>query len=175
VTPHQPEAEPWVNPTLEVRASRIAGHGLFASDSISAGDQVIRFGGRIVTDEELEEAFAEADRTGRYVDAIHVDTDRHLVLPTSSTVHFGNHSCDPNVWLDGPFDLVARSDISPGEEVTVDYATFSTLPNFTMTCHCATTSCRGRVTGSDWQLPQLQDRYGDRWAPVALGLISCRR
>ena len=175
VAPHQPKAEPWVHPTLEVRPSQIAEHGLFANDSLSAGDKVIRLGGRIVTDVELEEVFAEADRTGRYVDTLHVDTDRHLVLPANSTAHFGNHSCDPNVWLDGPFDLVARRDIASGEEVTVDYATFSTMPSFAMTCQCATTSCRGRVTGNDWQLPELQDRYGERWAPVALSLIASRR
>lgn len=175
VIPHQPKAEPWVHSTLEVRPSRIAEHGLFASDSLSAGDRVIRFGGRIVTDNELEEAFAEADRTGAYVDTLHVHTDRHLVLPASSTAHFGNHSCDPNVWLDGPFDLVARRNIASGEEVTVDYATFSTMPSFAMTCHCGTASCRGRVTGNDWQLPELQARYSERWAPVALSLIASRR
>lgn len=154
---------------------QVAGQGLFAREPLSAGDRVIRFGGRIVTGEQLEEVFAEADRTGRYVDTLHVETDGHLVLPDDSIAHFGNHSCDPNVWLDGTFDLVARRKIRPGEEITVDYATFSTLPGFVMACRCQTSACRGRVTGNDWQLLELQDRYGEHWTPVVVSLISAHR
>lgn len=172
---HVPDTEPWVHPVLEVRESAVAERGLFASESLSAGDQVIRLGDRIITDEQLVEVFAEASRTGRYVDTLHIDTDRHLVLPKGSTAHFGNHSCDPKVWLNGPFDLVARREIPSDEEITVDYATFSTLPDFTMTCQCSTSSCRGQVTGNDWRPPELQHRYGEHWAPVAIGLISSRR
>ncbi|WP_040492203.1 SET domain-containing protein [Ilumatobacter nonamiensis] len=175
MTLHVPDAEPWVHPSLEVRESAIAGHGLFAGELLSAGDLVIRFGGRIVSDVELAEAFADADRSGRYVDTFHLETDRHLVLPQGSTAHFGNHSCDPNVWLAGPFELIARREIRPDEEITVDYATFSILPDFMMTCHCASSSCRRRVSGNDWQLSELQDRYGEHWAPVAWGLISSQR
>ena len=175
VTLYRPDAEVWVHPALEVRASGIAEHGLFASEPIAAGNGVIRFGGRIVTDAQLEEAFAEAHRTGQYVDTLHVDTNRHLILPEGSIAHFGNHSCEPTVWLDGPFVLAARRDIQSDEEITVDYATFSTLPNFTMPCHCAAASCRGRVTGNDWQLRELQNRYGQHWTPAALRLISSQR
>jgi uncharacterized protein len=29
-----------------------------------------------------------------------------------------------------------------------------------MTCNCGTSSCRGTISGRDWQLPELQRRYG---------------
>jgi D-alanine-D-alanine ligase len=35
-----------------------------------------------------------------------------------------NHSCDPNTWLDGGLNTVARRPIQSGEELTIDYATF---------------------------------------------------
>lgn len=174
VAMHLPDAEPWVHPVLEVRLSAIAERGLFARDPLAVGERVIRFGGRIVTDGQLVDLFAKADHAGRYVDTLHVDIDSHLVLPDASIAHFGNHSCDPNVWLEGPFNLVARRKIHRDEEVTVDYATFSTLPDFAMMCHCAASSCRARVTGNDWQLPELQHRYGDHWSPAAMRLISAQ-
>ncbi len=34
-----------------------------------------------------------------------------------------NHSCDPNAWLEA-LDLVALRDISPGEGIRVDYASY---------------------------------------------------
>lgn len=33
-----------------------------------------------------------------------------------------NHSCDPNTWLEG-LNVVARRDITSGEEITIEYAT----------------------------------------------------
>ena len=37
---------------------------------------------------------------------------------------FINHSCEPNVGFAGDIVLVAMRDISPGEELTTDYALF---------------------------------------------------
>jgi hypothetical protein len=35
-----------------------------------------------------------------------------------------NHSCDPNTWLDGGLNTVARRAVKRGDELTIDYATF---------------------------------------------------
>ena len=58
-----------------------------------------------------------------------------------------------------------------GEELTNDYATSTGDPGFTMPCRCGATECRGTVTGEDWRLPQLQERYGGHWVPVLLARI----
>jgi hypothetical protein len=36
---------------------------------------------------------------------------------------YGNHSCDPNLWWVGPYELAARRNLSAGEELINDYAT----------------------------------------------------
>jgi hypothetical protein len=78
-----------------------------------------------------------------------------------------NHSCDPSLaWApDGP-GLVAFRDVEPGEELTVDYATSSTDPALVVRCHCETYRCRQLVTGDDWRIPQVQQRYAGHLAPA---------
>ncbi len=77
-----------------------------------------------------------------------------------------NHSCDPSLaWAaDGP-TLVALRDVQPGEELTVDYATGSTDAEMVVRCHCETYRCRQLVTGDDWRIPQVQQRYAGHLAP----------
>jgi SET domain-containing protein len=87
-----------------------------------------------------------------------------------------NHSCDPNLgWADDA-TLVAVRDVSDEDELTVDYATRITDPDFVMICHCETYRCRQVIEGTDWQIPQLQKRYARTWAPAVQRLIdeSCR-
>jgi hypothetical protein len=72
---------------------------------------------------------------------------------------FINHSCEPNVGLAGNVVLAAMRDISAGEELTTDYALFDDHDQ-TMQCRCGTPSCRGTVSGRDWQRPDLQREYG---------------
>ncbi len=143
-----PAGQVWTHPNLEVRDSPVAGRGLFARQEIKVLETVVRFGGRLVTTDELAELFALAEATGHYVDTIQVETDSHLVLPEGSAAHFGNHSCDPNLWYDSEFVLSARRDIARGEEATVDYATFSAGSGFSMACQCGAPSCRRQV---DWR------------------------
>lgn len=80
-----------------------------------------------------------------------------------------NHSCDPNAWYDGE-TLVTRRPITAGDELTVDYATGST--EFVLYCHCETYRCRQVVEGTDWQIPQLRQRYAGHWAPAVQQLID---
>jgi SET domain-containing protein len=76
-----------------------------------------------------------------------------------------NHSCEPNLWLDAERNLVTIREIAQGDEFTVDYSTLLGDPDFVLRCHCASTRCRQMVTGDDWRIPQLQQRYAGRWAP----------
>lgn len=172
---HAPEEQVWLHPDVEIRDSSIAGRGLFAVKEIRVGERVLELGGHLVRTRELMNLLEAADAAGRYVDTIQVDTDTQLVLPDGSAVHFGNHSCDPNLWYGDELALVARRTISPDEEVTVDYATFSVLADFSMACCCGSLTCRGQVTGDDWRLDSLQERYGDHWTPAAIALIASQR
>jgi hypothetical protein len=163
-----PEPDCWLHPAVEVRQSPIAGEGLFAREPIPAGTAVSRLGGRLVSWGELQRLFARMRRSPgpRYIDTIAVTEGWHLVLPPGTANGKGNHSCDPNLWWVGPYALAARRDIAVDEELTSDYATFTTDPAFTMSCRCGTAGCRGTVTGQDWRLAELRQRYRDHWVPV---------
>jgi hypothetical protein len=77
-----------------------------------------------------------------------------------------NHSCDPNLrWADER-TLQAVHHIAPGAELTLDYATGIADPSFVMMCHCETYRCRQVIEGTDWRIPQLQQRYAGWFAPV---------
>jgi hypothetical protein len=157
-------ADGWTNPSLRVGPSRIAGDGLFATEPIPAGATIARLAGRVVTTVELRVLLAHPP-----VDTITLNEDRHLVLPAEprAVVAYGNHSCDPNTWWDDAMTLVARRDIEAGEEVTSDYGT-STGIDYALTCNSGTPICRGTITGDDWRLRELQERYGRHWVPALL-------
>jgi hypothetical protein len=168
--PPEPEPESWLHPEVEIGPSSIAQLGLFARAAIAPGTIVSRMGGRLVTGTELQQIFIEtAQRPDHpYVDTITVEEDLHLVLPPGQPNHYGNHSCDPNLWWADAYTLVAPRPIEAGEEVTSDYATSTGVADFAMACSCGSSLCRGVITGQDWRRPELQARYGDHWIPALL-------
>ena len=172
-----PEPDCWLHQDVEVRDSGIDGKGLFALAPIPAGSAVSRMGGRLVTGPELQAAFdaAAADPAHPYIDTYTVDEDLHLILPPRRPSGYGNHGCDPNLWWTGAYTLAARRDITPGEELTNDYATSTGIAGFRMDCACRSPLCRGTISGNDWQLPELQRRYRDHWTPALLKLIRASR
>jgi SET domain-containing protein len=163
-----PPGDVWVDDRVVVRGSPIEGSGLFAREAIAEGTVVVRLGGRLVTSVALAELIdaADADPRAPYVDTITVEEDAHLVLPPGTAAHFGNHSCDPNLWHVGPYELAARRPILAGEELTLDYATSSGADGFTLDCRCGSHRCRGQVTGDDWRRTDLQRRYRGHWTPA---------
>ncbi|MGH7301098.1 MAG: SET domain-containing protein [Candidatus Rokuibacteriota bacterium] len=71
---------------------------------------------------------------------------------------YTNHSCDPNLAIQGQIVLVAMRDIAPGEELTIDWATTDD-GDHEMQCRCGSAHCRGTVTGKDWMKTELQAKY----------------
>ena len=61
---------------------------------------------------------------------------------------FLNHSCEPNVGVQGNIIFVAMRDVAAGEELTIDYAMIDD-DDARMDCGCGTPSCRRVVTGRD--------------------------
>ena len=68
-------------------------------------------------------------------------------------INFINHACDPNAGYDGAGEIVALRGIAPGEEIRMDYGTYSFSFDHEFTCGCGAAWCRRRVTGNDW--PEL--------------------
>src|SRR5438309_7333537 len=108
VVPRGPDC--WLHDAIEVRTSAIEGRGLFTRSPIPQGSVVIRLGGRLVSRAELDEliAAADADEDAPYVDCISVDDGVDLLMAPGQDVHFGNHSCDPNIWHIDAYTLEAR-------------------------------------------------------------------
>jgi hypothetical protein len=68
-------------------------------------------------------------------------------------INFINHSCDPNAGYDGAGEIVALRGIAMGEEIRMDYGTYSFSFDHEFTCRCGASWCRRKVTGNDW--PEL--------------------
>ena len=65
-------------------------------------------------------------------------------------VNFMNHCCDPNAGYDGADHIVALRRISPGEEIRMDYGTYSFSFDHEFSCACGAPWCRRKVTQNDW-------------------------
>ena len=166
-----PDPESWLHPDVAVRPSTIAGRGLFAAAPIPARTVVSRLGGRLVGTAELRELI---DASDDYVDTIVVAEDTHLVLAPGADNRFGNHGCDPNLGFADEYSLVTMRDVDVDEELLTDYAMSTVDPDYYLRCHCPSYRCRQMVEGSDWRIPQLQQRYAGHWAPAVQRLIDAQ-
>jgi len=165
--------ETWIDPRQDIRPSTIHGMGVFAPGPIHEGEPVEIIGGDLMSEEE----FRAFQQTAHRFNAVQVGEDLHLVeRPAVAQQRIGsiNHSCDSNLWLADEVTLVARRDIAAGEELTVDYALFSAQPDWVMDllCHCGSPSCRGVITGNDWQLKEVQERYQRHFSPFLNARIA---
>ena len=151
-------------------ASVIEGRGLVAIAPIAAGELVAIKGGHIVSTAELRSLPERLQNSEiQIADGFHLaaleDAEYERVML------FINHSCEPNVGFAGNVVLVAMRDISPGEEVTTDYALFDDSDG-SMACRCGTPSCRGVIGGRDWQRADLQRKYGSYFSSYLLSRLD---
>ena len=163
----------YIDPRVKMQESPTAGNGLFATAPIKKGELVIEWrGGLIVSNEEFEKGF----KKGLYQpeSAIHFDENHKWVTlasdpdPEDAAI---NHSCDPNLWFENGWPLVARRDIAVGEEITFDYATGETYP-LNSECYCNTKNCRKWITGKEWKDIEFQKKYKGHFNPYIQGLID---
>jgi D-alanine-D-alanine ligase-like ATP-grasp enzyme len=153
---------PW-----ELQHDRDHGFGLAATCAIVRGQVVVRY-------EEASYALVSRQHVDRTWRGLRKEWFERYACPVSENVFQLwsenpedwrpiNHSCDPNIWLEG-LDLVARRDISAGEQLTVDYATFSGPSMAMFECHCGSDLCRGVVSGTDFMRDDVISRYGEHVA-----------
>ena len=162
-----PTAE-WLDPRLEIRRESIAGQGMFARSPIRKDEVVMVWGGHMYTTRDIEAGRVEPHST------VYIGEDTFLGAARGEYERerddrgdFINHSCDPNVWMDDENTLVARRDIGEGEELTVDYAMFEgdEIDVKPWVCCCGSPFCRNTISGKDWLLGELQERYKDHFSP----------
>jgi len=153
--------KPWINPKIEIRNSPLGGRGMFALEKIDIEENVLTFGGDYIDKAEAEKI------DGKLI----MQWDENLFTAENrgdDETYFINHSCDSNAWLKDAFTLTARRDILLGDEITADYALWEANENYVSkwSCKCGSPKCRGRVTGKDWQRPDLQKMYQDHFSPL---------
>ena len=163
----------WLDPRITLGHSSIHGKGLFAAEPFRVGEVLIVFGGSLFSREDIAAGKAN-NRT-----LMQVDENLWLGDPADQALgedYFINHSCDPNLWITDGVNLIARREIIRGEEVTMDYATHFADASWTMNnpCHCGSKLCRRVITGKDWMLQDLQERYRGHFSSLLNLRISSR-
>jgi hypothetical protein len=160
--------ETWFDPRVITAPSLIHGSGMFAIAPIRTGEVVLIWGGTLYSRDDLEAGRVPSDTSYSFI-----QEDLLLAAPGDGMDYFINHACDPTVWMADEVTVVARRDIAPGEEVTGDYVVWESDPRFTIDpCTCGSPLCRGRITGDDWRLPELQQRYAGHFLPYIARRIA---
>ncbi|MXY21803.1 MAG: SET domain-containing protein [Dehalococcoidia bacterium] len=147
----------YFSPKTEKRVSEIEGRGLFAREAIYKGEVVVVKGGYVMTR-------GQRDEVGQRLGPAEIQVTKELFIgPVTEEEREGgmmhlNHSCEPNLGLQGQIAFVAMRDIAADEELTFDYAMTDDEP-YEMECNCGAPACRKVITGQDWMNVELQRRY----------------
>jgi uncharacterized protein len=140
----------------------------FAIETIRGGETIAVFGGFPV-----DRATLDTFPASRRVRSIQIDDELYLLSgETSEPGDRIYHSCAPNCGMMGNIVVVAMRDIAPGEELTFDYAMSDGSDYDEFDCDCGAPACRGRITGNDWLLPELQRAYRGWFSPYLTRRIA---
>jgi hypothetical protein len=153
----------FINPKIEIKKSTISGKGMFAKEDLPKNTIVYKWGGTFVPKSELPKNQDE------YI-IIQIDEDLYSIEPRNSPeddTYFINHSCNPNVWMKDNIIFVTSRNIKKGEELTTDYALFVSEDYISKwKCHCGSIDCRKIITGKDYLIKKLQQKYKNHFSPV---------
>lgn len=141
----------------KVKNSKIHGRGLYATQDIDAGTDIIQYVGEKITKKESTKRALEweeqARQTGEglvYIFELDekYDIDGRL---GDNPARYMNHSCDGNceaINYDGEIWIVARKDIRKGEELVYDYG-YDMEHFLDHPCLCGADNCIGYIVRED--------------------------
>jgi uncharacterized protein len=162
----------YLSPRAAVRESPIHGRGLFATGVFQPGEIVCVKGGYVFSRETLHEiAPALGPAEIQIADSLFIGP--RAAEERDGGMIFSNHSCDPNIGVQGQIVFVALRGIAAGEELTHDWATTDD-EDYALACHCGAACCRGTITGKDWQKPELQRKYRGYFSWYLQGKIAAQ-
>ena len=155
--------QPYISPKVEMKNSSIDGVGIFckSGESFKQNEVVIIKGGYELHRSQMAAA--------KVIDSyLPIGDDLFLAAKTEEEEEcvkvFINHSCNPNVGMLNERTFVAMRPIKSGEELTIDYA-FVDNEDYSFTCKCGSPNCRGKITGYDWKIEELQKKYYKYFSP----------
>jgi uncharacterized protein len=158
---------------IEKKINQFGEFGIYATSHISAGSMLFSYsewmedadhGWQVLT---LDEVAALDPVTKSSFLKFSYDVDFGKIIGTTdhelakNESNFMNHSCEPNMTYDTSDNIIAKHDILPGEELTIDYGTFIVNVDQDFICRCGSVHCRGRITKDDWKM--LIPEYGLRF------------
>ncbi|KAH9101265.1 hypothetical protein LEN26_015779 [Aphanomyces euteiches] len=174
----------WYDTRMELRYKSKTSMGLFCREEsdckILKGDIVLMFSGKIIHKDHLLERNAMTPRDFEMSLQVHRDLWQIPAWKETGdkceTSDYINHSCDPSCGMLDSVTVVAIRDLYPGEEITIDYCMVNDgsndQPSDNFTCMCGSVNCRTTITTLDWQIPELQTRLGQYFAPFVKRLID---
>ncbi|HON77876.1 MAG TPA: SET domain-containing protein-lysine N-methyltransferase [Spirochaetota bacterium] len=144
--------------------------GLYAVQVIPKGEVIFtredwvedeKLGWHIITIDELDH-FTEEERSEFLRYSYDIDFGKIIGTRNPETVrnltNFINHSCDPTTMFDECENIIARRDIYPGEELSIDYGCFIVNVDQDFICSCGAANCRKFIKKDDWMM--LLGEYG---------------
>lgn len=153
------ESTSYLAPALASRPVN-GGRGVYARRRIRAGEVLAVWGGEVMPERRFGQLPPEVQRI-----SVQVEEDLYLAPSREGPAEWFNHSCEPNAGMMGQIALVAMRDIEAGEEICYDYAMSDGSPYDEFECQCGAPNCRTRITGNDWRLPELWERYEGYFSP----------
>jgi hypothetical protein len=133
-----------------LKGNSTAGYGIYASQNILSNELI--FNGeeksqRLTTYHNIDQNWSVKEK----------EIFRKYAYPVSKNVFLlwdddpsgwapQNHSCEPNTGYKG-LNVVALRNISKGEELTLDYASFLDEKMEPFQCQCGSPKCRGQIFG----------------------------
>jgi hypothetical protein len=158
----------YLSSLAEAREIPPKGFGSFAVRPIPMGTIIATFGGTV-----MKRANFETHPLEQRSRSIQIEGDQFMLGPVSRESGDSiNHSCSPNCQMRNATQLITMHDIAVGEELTYDYATSDASDYDEFDCACGSANCRVRITGNDWNLPELQTRYRKMFSPYVQRKIN---
>ena len=140
-------------PLFRVAPSPIHQTGLFATCDIQEGTEIVQYIGEKISKEESTRRALEWEEKARknnegMVYIFELDEDWDIDGRVSDNLaRYMNHSCDGNceaINYDGEIWMVARQDISEGEELVFDYG-YDMEHFLDHPCNCGADNCIGYI------------------------------
>ena len=153
---HQRKLKPFT-----MKGNSIAGYGIYANRDIRKGEVIFKGEGRaqrIITKKFVEKNWNEDEKLHfrRYAYPV---SDEVFILWDDDPSEWApqNHCCSPNTEFDG-LNVLAISDISKGQELTLDYANFLDEHMEPFDCQCGAKACRGKISGQPGNSLNLREK-----------------
>ena len=128
---------------VTVGPSAIDGQGVFAAEAVKKRLKIGEIRGESIS---VDEARIRATRSERIM-IVELSAKRAIDFSKSADpMRYTNHSCQANAQLvirNGRVEFYALRNITPGEEITVDYG--ETHHEGRLRCQCGAPGCRGAL------------------------------